>query len=391
MTGRRSLLLLAALAVGLLCAGAAAADGGDANVPQVLLETPGDGVAFYQGQSVQAAYACLPGALGWPVISCVGDMPLGEPLDTASAGTHTFTVRAEDYAGAVATVTHSYIVFDVIPPHITVLTPAEQGVYEFGTSVIVDYSCDDGSGGSGIQACIGSLPMGTPLPTNRLGTFSFNVTSVDGAGNFSTTQRTYQVVDRAAPTISISQPALPVGDRVPVYTLAQVVLADYSCTDGNGSGIVACVGDASSRSALDTSTVGLHTFTVVARDAARNSTTASRSYRVVYAFDGFGAPLSPLPMLATASAGSQLPVKFSLRGDFGLSAVAGVSSQQIDCATPVAVDPSRAAVGSLSYNAGPDRYTFQWATDRSWAGTCRQIAVTLDDGTVHRANVRFTK
>jgi hypothetical protein len=45
----------------------------------------------------------------------------------------------------------------------------------------------------------------------------------------------------------------------------------------------------------------------------------------------------------------------------------------------------------LSYAAKPDRYTFQWTTDRTWAGTCRVVSVALADGTAHNALIRFTK
>jgi hypothetical protein len=30
-----------------------------------------------------------------------------------------------------------------------------------------------------------------------------------------------------------------------------------------------------------------------------------------------------------------------------------------------------------------------WKTDPSWAGTCRQLVVELNDGSIHRANFRF--
>lgn len=388
---RFSGLLLVTAAAAVICVGSAAGDAGDQDAPQIVLETPSDGEGFYQGQKVQAAYGCVPGALGWPVIFCVGDVPLGEHLDTSSVGLHAFTVRAEDYAGAVTTVTHTYTVFDVIPPAITIAAPADGAVYPFGAQVTVDYGCDDGPGGSGILACLGSLPDGSPLPTDRLGTFSVDVTAFDGAGNSSTLRHTYQVVDETPPTISIAQPAAPAGDRVPVYTRNQVVYADYSCSDGDGSGVVSCLGGVPSGSPLDTSTVGTHVFTVLARDAGRNLTTMSRSYQVVYAFEGFTAPLAPLPTLAAVKAGEQVPVKFSLHGDAGPGVVAGVTSQPISCASATVTDQATPANGTLGYSAGPDRYTYQWSTDRAWLGTCRQLAVALDDGTVHRANVRLTK
>ena len=73
--------------------------------PQVELASPTEGDGFYQGQQVQAAYGCFPGTLGWPVVTCEGDLPLGDYLDTNTVGTHTFTVHAVDYAGAETTFT----------------------------------------------------------------------------------------------------------------------------------------------------------------------------------------------------------------------------------------------------------------------------------------------
>jgi len=35
-------------------------------------------------------------------------------------------------------------------------------------------------------------------------------------------------------------------------------------------------------------------------------------------------------------------------------------------------------------------YTYPWETQEDWAGTCREIVVTRDDGQQHRAFFRFT-
>ena len=86
-----------------------------------------------------------------------------------------------------------------------------------------------------------------------------------------------------------------------------------------------------------------------------------------------------------------MPAKFSLNGAFGLGAVVAVSSAPIACRSDAASGESSPANGTLAYAAGPDRYTFGWATDRAWAGSCRQLVVSLADRTVHRANVRFAK
>ncbi len=48
-----------------------------------------------------------------------------------------------------------------------------------------------------------------------------------------------------------------------------------------------------------------------------------------------------------------------------------------------------AGSSSLQYDAASDTYTYVWKTDKAWTTTCRQLSVTLNDGTVHTANFKF--
>jgi hypothetical protein len=51
-----------------------------------------------------------------------------------------------------------------------------------------------------------------------------------------------------------------------------------------------------------------------------------------------------------------------------------------------------AGSSSLSYDATTDHYTYVWKTKKEWANTCRQLVVTLNDGsTPHLANFEFVK
>jgi hypothetical protein len=44
---------------------------------------------------------------------------------------------------------------------------------------------------------------------------------------------------------------------------------------------------------------------------------------------------------------------------------------------------------SLSYSSSGDQYNYVWKTEGAWAGTCRQLVLTLTDGSTHRANFKF--
>ena len=43
----------------------------------------------------------------------------------------------------------------------------------------------------------------------------------------------------------------------------------------------------------------------------------------------------------------------------------------------------------LTYDPVSGQYSYIWKTNKAWAGTCRQLLVTLDDGTVHKAYFKF--
>lgn len=114
-----------------------------------------------------------------------------------------------------------------------------------------------------------------------------------------------------------------------------------------------------------------------------------------HTFNGFFSPVNNLPTVNAVNAGRAIPVKFSLDGDQGLDIFeAGYpKSQQIACDSTAMVDGIEETIAaggsSLSYEAAIDQYTYVWKTDRSWTGTCRQLVLKLDDGSVHRANFKF--
>ncbi len=82
--------------------------------------------------------------------------------------------------------------------------------------------------------------------------------------------------DVTAPSITLSTP--PQGA---VYTKNQVVNASFSCTEeAGGSGLANCVASTANGGAIDTSTVGAHTYTVTASDNAGNTAFVTHTYTV---------------------------------------------------------------------------------------------------------------
>jgi predicted extracellular nuclease len=113
---------------------------------------------------------------------------------------------------------------------------------------------------------------------------------------------------------------------------------------------------------------------------------------LMYDFSGFFSPVDSTG-LNRAKAGSALPVKWSLGPITALSSLESVQWQRVDCATGTPLGSpetaARAGGSSFRYDAQAGQFVDTLATSSSWAGTCRQVTVTLDDGTAHTSSFQF--
>jgi len=148
----------------------------------------------------------------------------------------------------------------------------------------------------------------------------------------------------------------------------------------------------------DTSTADAKNVACSAADNAGNIGIANANYTVSnggYNFTGFFQRVDNLPILNEVKAGSSIPVKFSLGGNFGLNIFAAgyPASGMITCnsSTPADVieETVNAGGNSLTYDAASNRYHYVWKTDKSWKGQCRMLIVKLNDGNTYFAQFRF--
>ena len=206
--------------------------------------------------------------------------------------------------------------------------------------------------------------------------------------------------DETAPTIDLATPA----DGAQ-YEQGATVAVDYTCADEGPSGLRSCTGDLPDGDPLDTSALGPHDFTVVARDGEGNETTVTHTYTVTEPppppppatdpdlhFQGF---LGPIHQGSVVHAGDAIPIVFSLGGDRGLDVLAAgsPSSVQTDCyhpGSPTGGEPAASKYDSgLIFHSWTGHYVFMWQTRKSWAGTCRTFVLSLRDGDVARLTVSF--
>ena len=124
-------------------------------------------------------------------------------------------------------------------------------------------------------------------------------------------------------------------------------------------------------------------------------TNASRTGTIIVApFTGFFSPVDNAPVINTASAGSAIPVKFSLGGNRGLSIFAAGSPTAVKftCTsgpTDAIEETSAASTSGLTYDAATNEYKYTWKTDKKFAGSCYQLRLTFTDGSTFFANFKF--
>ena len=220
----------------------------------------------------------------------VGDARLG----TLGLGYGTYTVDAwfdghiplgggrfldlddDTYTASRATAPVTVTIADTTRPVITASATAGGLAYAAGTyankDVTVAFTCDDGPTGSGIASC-----GPTQIVAAEGTTAAVTGTAVDGAGNTQTATFGPIRIDRTGPTIVITTPTAGA-----TYKQSSVVTAAYACTDA-GAGPGPCTGPVANGARVDTTTLGLKSFTVNATDALGNTSVSTVTYTVVVA------------------------------------------------------------------------------------------------------------
>ena len=336
-----------------------------------------------------------------PVTVTVTGIPAGNQF---TPGTYTLTYTATDAAGNTATDTQTVNVTDTSAPVIeapadaTYTCPSEVPAANPNQATRGDVFDEDGNllpPGPPFDNC--GVPVVTVTETNNGGagsatnpliiTRTFRAT--DAGGLFSEDVQTITVADGTAPTLNV--PA-NITVNLPLNSTATSMPVTFTPTaTDNCSGAVTVVSTPASGSTFNVGTTTVH---VTATDAAGNQTTGSFTVTVLYNFTGFFAPVDNLPTFNVVNAGKGVPVKFSLSGNKGLDIFAAgyPMSISINCDGSGEDDVEEtlnAGQSSLSYDSSIDTYNYVWKTQNSWAGTCRQLTVKLNDGTEHKANFRF--
>lgn len=303
-----------------------------------------------------------------------------------SLGSTQVTCTATDAHGNTSTSSFTVTVQDTTAPELTLpgnITREATGP----NGAPVDFSADV----SATDLVDGDVDV-TCDPAS--GTFPIDTTTVecsatDAAGNTATDSFTVTVQDTAGPVLSL--PA----NITTTATSNSKATVNFTATANDvvdGSRPVNCNPASGTLFSAGTTTVNCSST-----DSRGNTSNGSFTVTVNYNWSGFFRPVDNPDTVNSVKAGQSIPVKFSLAGNQGLNIFAAnfPVSQKITCDTSDPVDAIEETVtaggSSLSYDSSLDQYNYVWKTDKSWAGTCRQLTVKTADGTPHIAIFKLLK
>jgi hypothetical protein len=235
---------------------------------------------------------------------------------------------------------------------------------------------------SGLDECTRQL-IGGPDTSGR----TVQGVCWDLAGLFSQPVSVMYKYDATAPALA---PVVPSSIALGAVAHAQPGASDAT----SGVATSSCNGGA----ALDTSTSGTHSVTCTATDAAGNTATAEATYTVGYGFSGFDNPVST-DEVNSMKAGRAVPLKFRVTTDANGSpatldpskfkvTVTGVTCDLGD--TPNLIEESATGNSGLQSH-GDGVYQFNWASPKSYAGSCKLLTVNVGDGVAHTLEFAFTR
>lgn len=236
-------------------------------------------------------------------------------------------------------------------PTESISSPAAGGAYTQGQSLSASYSC--ASSTAGTPTCAGTKPNGAAIDTSLLGQHSFAVTATD-ANNYSTTSTAVYTV--------VPPPAIAISGPIPgaTYAQGQVLAAQFSCTTSAPVHIAVCAAPVPNGGAVDTQTVGSHSFTVSATDSNGITTSQTITYRVVS---------PPHATISTPANGAAYVLSASVLSSFACSATSP--------ATIVSCVANTAAGGHLDTTTTGTHHFTATASDSNGISTSTSVSYTV--------------
>ncbi len=353
-------------------------------------------------------------------------------------GSHTFQVRAVDGIGNADPTPASYTwTVDTDPPDVTINQAAGQSDPANGMGITIHFTAvfnEPVTGFTNGDVTLGGTAGATTVVVTQIapmngttydvavsgmtmgGTVTASIganKATDAAGNGNTastsTDNTVTYVPNTPPTANPD--AYSTTQDTPLTVPAPGVLGNDSDPDA-GNTITAVLVSGPTNAASFTLNAdgsfsytptagftGTDTFTYKARDnfnADSNTVTVTLSVKFKFGWvsnsgSGYFGTFTEQG-LNQVTAGSDVPVRFTLYGNKGNPYSSPPTSQQINCSTQA---PIGAATVINRYAPDPfysslyDFYQTTWRTPSNWKFTCRRLTLHLNDGTTRSLNFYF--
>jgi hypothetical protein len=322
------------------------------------------------------------GGSGLAPDACPADVTLGDGADQSISRTVT------DLAGNTSDpVIISSIHVDLTPPTVTGGVPNRSPDHNGWYNRVVSFSFEGEDETSGIERCSQVTYSG---PDSSNATVLGTCTDVAGNTSASTASDSFQY-DATPPVAEVT--GVVDGST---YILGAVPAADCATQD-NLSGVAIPAG----LTVMGGNSNGVGTFTATCsgvQDQAGNVGDAAQAvYTVTYHFSNFSDPVKGDGVLNVAKAGRVIPLRWRLLDALGNPITnlpgAKVTVVNYNCSLPETENQVEeyASGNSGLQNLGDGYYQFNWKTPNSYANSCKEMRLDLEEGIFRIAIFEFTK
>jgi hypothetical protein len=300
----------------------------DTTAPSITIDSPSNGSMFEFGDGVPYTYTVTDLSSSTVVVKVNGSLvPDTGVISSLVVGTYILTIEATDIYSNFNSEEIVLFISDTTSPVVTISTPANASVHEFGTNVPFTYTISDLSGTT-VELELNSVP----IPDNGLitglsvGTYTLFIQATDTYSNIGFNSITFFVTDTTLPVVTINSPV-----NASIFEFGSDVSYSYTVEDLSGTTVVVSLNSAPipDSGLLVGLAVGTYTLNIEATDVYGNVGSAETTS--FYLVDST-APIVSIPLPSNGTSfefGDDVPYSYTVFDLSGTSIVVNLNSVPI--------------------------------------------------------------